>query len=31
MNLGDIIASALFLIIVVMGLLVSFYLLRHKR
>jgi hypothetical protein len=31
MNLGDIIASALFLIIVVMGLLVSFYLLRQKR
>lgn len=31
MNIGDIIAFALFLIIVVMGFLLSFYLLRHKR
>jgi hypothetical protein len=31
MNIGDIIAFALFLIVVVMGLLLSFYLLRDKR
>jgi hypothetical protein len=31
MNIGDIIAFALFLIVVVMGFLLSFYLLRHKR
>jgi len=30
MNIGDIIAFALFLIVVVMGFLLSFYLLRHK-
>jgi UPF0716 family protein affecting phage T7 exclusion len=31
MNIGDIIAFALFLIIVVMGFVFGFYLLRHKR
>jgi hypothetical protein len=31
MTIGDIIAFALFLIFVVMGLLISVYLLRHKR
>jgi len=31
MNIGDIIAFALFLFVVVMGFLLSFYLLRHKR
>jgi len=31
MNIGDIIAFALFLIVVTMGFLLSFYLLRRKR
>ena len=31
MNIGDIIAFALFLIVVIMGFLLSFYLLRRKR
>ena len=31
MNIGEIIVIALFLIVVVMGFLLSFYLLRHKR
>jgi hypothetical protein len=31
MNVGDIIAFALLLIVVVMGFVFSFYLLRHKR
>ena len=31
MNIGDIIAVTLFLVVVVMGFLLSFYLLRHKR
>ena len=31
MNIGDTIAVTLFLVVVVMGLLLSFYLLRHKR
>ena len=31
MNTGDTIAVTLFLVVVVMGFLLSFYLLRHKR
>jgi hypothetical protein len=31
MNIGDIIAVTLFFVVVVMGFLLSFYLLRHKR
>jgi hypothetical protein len=31
MNIGDMIAFALFLIVVIMGFVVSIYLLRHKR
>ena len=31
MNIGDIIAVTLFLVVVVMGFLLSYYLLRHKR
>jgi len=31
MNIGEIIAVTLFLIVIVMGFLLSFYLLRHKR
>jgi hypothetical protein len=31
MNIGDMIAVSLFLIIVIMGFVLSFFLLRHKR
>jgi hypothetical protein len=31
MNIGEIIAVALFLFVVIIGFLLSFYLLRHKR
>jgi UPF0716 family protein affecting phage T7 exclusion len=31
MNIGDMIAFALFLIVVIMGFVLGFYLLRHKR
>jgi len=31
MNIGEIVAVTLFLIVIIMGFLLSFYLLRHKR